>query len=336
MTVASSINRVTYSGNGATTAFSFPYLFFADGDLLVISVDAAGVETTKALTTDYTVSGAGDDAGGTVTMLTAPAASTQLVIYRQVDYVQELDLVENDRLPAESLEKALDLMVMMGQQLNEQLDRTLRFPIGDSVSLSAELPPAVDRASKALIFDANGTVDVSTDDYEDQLANVTAQAVAAAASASAASTSASNAATSASNANTSASNAATSASNANTSASNAATSESNANASAVAAAASANDAQVAKIEWRGAWDANTTYTLNDAVSYGGSSWVSTQSGANQTPADTVYWDPLALKATSSQQITSQTWLTPRPPGPIWALARLQPKTRVLALMMSCS
>ena len=40
----------------------------------MLSVSAAGVETTKVLTTDYTLTGAGDDAGGSVTMLVAPPA----------------------------------------------------------------------------------------------------------------------------------------------------------------------------------------------------------------------------------------------------------------------
>ena len=144
MTLSSSTNRVSYNGNGATTAFSFPYLFYADADLTVIAVAADGTETTKTITTHYTVTGAENPAGGTVTMLTAPASGTKLVILREVDYTQELDLVDNDPLPAGSVEEVLDRQVMMTQQLKEAGDRALRFPRGDSSALTSELPPAAE------------------------------------------------------------------------------------------------------------------------------------------------------------------------------------------------
>ena len=84
-----------------TTEFSFPYRFLANGDLVVVEVSAAGVETTKTLTTHYTLTGAGDDAGGSVTMLVAPANGTRLIIYRDTDIVQETDYISGDPFPAE-------------------------------------------------------------------------------------------------------------------------------------------------------------------------------------------------------------------------------------------
>jgi hypothetical protein len=40
--------------------------FFADSDLVVIIRSSTGTETTKTLTTHYTVTGAGSASGGTV------------------------------------------------------------------------------------------------------------------------------------------------------------------------------------------------------------------------------------------------------------------------------
>ena len=68
MTISSTTNRVSYAGNGVTTAFAFGYKFLVNADLKVYQ---AG--TLKTITTHYTVAGAGDDAGGTVTFLAAPA-----------------------------------------------------------------------------------------------------------------------------------------------------------------------------------------------------------------------------------------------------------------------
>jgi hypothetical protein len=248
MTISSTTTRVSYTGNGATTAFSFPYLFYANDDLTVILITTAtGAETVKTITTDYTVTGAGVGAGGTVTMLTAPTAAQTLLIIREVDYdQQDFDPVDNDPFPAASIEQAVDYTVMMAQQLNEVSARSLKFPKGDSTALTSTLPAAVTRANKALVFDASGNVGVSTDDYEDQVATVAADAAAAAASASAASGSAAAASASASSASTSASNASTSASNAATSETNAATSASNASTSASNASTSASNAATAE------------------------------------------------------------------------------------------
>ena len=78
MTIASVDNRRSYAGNGSTTNFAFPPPFTANSDLLVILRSAAGVETVQVLTTNYTVTGAGNPAGGTVTMNVAPASGTAL------------------------------------------------------------------------------------------------------------------------------------------------------------------------------------------------------------------------------------------------------------------
>jgi hypothetical protein len=64
MSLSSTTNRISYSGNGSTTAFSFPYYFLEAGDLKVVLVSSAGAETVQTLTTHYTVTGAGVAAGG--------------------------------------------------------------------------------------------------------------------------------------------------------------------------------------------------------------------------------------------------------------------------------
>lgn len=48
------------------------------------------------------------------------------------------------------------------------------------------------------------------------------------------------------------------------------------------------------LSWKGAWSSSTTYGVNDAVSYGGSSWVSVvANNVNHTPAAGAYWALLA-------------------------------------------
>jgi hypothetical protein len=82
MTVSSATNRVSYNGNGSTTVFAYTFKIFDEDDLTVIIRAANGTETTKTITTHYTVSGVGNSGGGNVTMLTAPASGETLVIIR--------------------------------------------------------------------------------------------------------------------------------------------------------------------------------------------------------------------------------------------------------------
>jgi len=161
MTVSSSTSRVSYSGNGSTTAFSVTYYFLDNDHLKVISRAANGTETVKTITTDYTVTGAGNPAGGTVTMLTAPLAGTSLVIVRNVPITQEVDYQGNDPFPAETHEEALDKLTQIVQQQQSAVDRSIKFAETDSTSLSAVLPASSVRAGKVLGFDANGELDVS-------------------------------------------------------------------------------------------------------------------------------------------------------------------------------
>jgi len=145
MTVSSSTNRVSYAGNGSTTVFPYTYKIFDEDDLTVILRAANGTETVKLITSDYTVSGVGSAGGGNVTMLTAPATGETLVILREQDLVQELDIVPNDPFPADSLEGALDRLTFMVQQQQETLGRTIK---------ASRCPSCVIRMSPADWFSA--------------------------------------------------------------------------------------------------------------------------------------------------------------------------------------
>jgi len=165
MTISTTDSRISYNGNGVTTVFSFPYRFLANGDIVVVSVSSTGVETVKTLTTDYTLTGAGDDAGGSVTMLVAPASGTRLIIYRDTEVVQETDYTSGDAFPAESHERALDRLTMILQEKTPGAagaTRAIQIPIGDPGDVNTVLPPSIARLDKFLVFDATtGSVGVS-------------------------------------------------------------------------------------------------------------------------------------------------------------------------------
>ena len=163
MTVSTTTNRASYSGNGSTDAFAYGFKIFADADLTVIIRSSAGVETTKTLTTHYTVSGAGTESGGNVTFTTGniPASGETVVILRKLTLTQGTDYVANDPFPAESHEDALDRLTMISQQHDEAIGRALKVSQTNVIATSEFTTSATDRANKLLSFDGSGDLTVT-------------------------------------------------------------------------------------------------------------------------------------------------------------------------------
>jgi len=140
MTLSSLGARVSYAGDGATQAFSFPYLFLAESHLTIILIDVDGVETIQTLNAHYAVSGVDNSSGGTVTMVIPPAASETLVIIRQLSFTQPDDYQINGPLPAETLEQGFDRIVMMLQQVSEELNRVFKLSPGNAGTATLPSP----------------------------------------------------------------------------------------------------------------------------------------------------------------------------------------------------
>jgi hypothetical protein len=197
MTISSTALRSSTAGNGTTTAFTFPYLFFAEDDLTVILVvDSTNVETTQTITTHYTVTGEGVAAGGTVTMVTAPAVGETLVVLRNEQFTQGLDLVENDPFPSDLVEKQFDILTMLTQRLKDLSDRSVKLSDGDTSG--ADLTLALPTANTVLQWDAAGTamkVGPTATDVSAAATNATNAATSATAAAASATTAAASATT---------------------------------------------------------------------------------------------------------------------------------------------
>jgi hypothetical protein len=157
MTIASATSRVNYVGDGATTAFSIPFYFQANADLKVYLQSSTGTQTLQTLGTHYTLTGAGVEAGGTCTFVTAPTATTGAVIsiYRDPPVTQTTSYNNNDPFPAASHENALDKVTMLEQRTRDLITRTMQQPEADA-TLDMHLPSSVDRANKLLGFDDDG------------------------------------------------------------------------------------------------------------------------------------------------------------------------------------
>jgi len=181
MTVSSTTVKNSYSGNGSTTEFAYGYKIFADTDLqVIIRVNSTGVETVKSLTTHYTVAGAGDASGGSITFTSGniPASGETVVIIREVPQTQAIDYIANDPFPAESHEEGLDRATMTTQQVQEELDRSIKLSRTNTMTSTEFTVGATDRANKILAFDSSGEISVTQElgTYKGTSATVTTAA----------------------------------------------------------------------------------------------------------------------------------------------------------------
>ena len=163
MTISTTTIKNSYSGNGSTSAFTYTFKITDQDDIEVLIRSSNGTETTKTITTHYTVSGVGNAGGGTVTFTAGniPTSTETVVLRRATPQTQGLDLIENDPLPANSLEDAFDKLTSISQELQEEVDRSIKFSRTNTFTSSEFTVDASNRANKILAFDANGEIAVT-------------------------------------------------------------------------------------------------------------------------------------------------------------------------------
>lgn len=168
MTVASQVSRVFYAGNGSTQLFAVPFYFLENSHLLVTLVSGT-TESVQILTTNYTVVGSGNQAGGSITMVVAPPLGSQLIIQRDVPATQETDYQANDPFPAESHERALDKLTMLVQQNKTNYVNSIRGPSFDPPTVNMVLPVFSSRVNKFIYFNLTGGVELTSFTYAEIL-----------------------------------------------------------------------------------------------------------------------------------------------------------------------
>ena len=205
MTISTTNIKNSYAGNSNTSVFQYTFKILANTELQVIIRASSGTETVKTITTHYTVSGVGNASGGNVTFTSGniPATGETVVIRRVTAQTQNLDLVENDPFSAETVESAFDKLTSINQELQEQLDRSIKVSRTATITTPEITDDATARAGKLLGFDSTGNVLDATIDGSGVAVSATNAANSATASANSASAAAASA-TAAQNAQTAA------------------------------------------------------------------------------------------------------------------------------------
>lgn len=186
MTVSTTVSTTQASPNGVTTVFPINYRFFTKNDLKVFWLKPDGTVHLLILDSEYTVQGAGNESGGSITTIGTPLNGGTLTIARIMTATQLTSFRNQGEFFAEIHEDAFDKLVMLVQQTIDSQGRGLTVPVSDPVGLDLEMPGAPVRANKVLGFDAAGSPiqsSMTLEQIEQQPALAVASAQAAAASA---------------------------------------------------------------------------------------------------------------------------------------------------------
>lgn len=163
MTVLSQARKVTYQGNGVASSFSFSFTIFDASDLEVTLLAADGAETVLsegAGTSNYSVSVASYPGTGSITYPASGAAKlasgASITIKRVLPLEQATDLDNQGGYFPDTQETALDKLLIIDLQQQEEIDRAIKFPVSDSTALSTTFPAAAQRAGMFAAFNSTG------------------------------------------------------------------------------------------------------------------------------------------------------------------------------------
>ena len=155
MAIASSHNKHVYSGNGVTTEWPYGFRIIDATDIKVYITNNYGA--VNLISIGYSVDL--DASCVTYPAIIDPEAPDnppilpagwRITLLRDIPLTQELDLQNQGTFYAEVIEQALDKIMMVIQQLDERLVRSVQVPVDSTESAADLLPSIISSVSTAL------------------------------------------------------------------------------------------------------------------------------------------------------------------------------------------
>ena len=160
MTVADNTSRDQYTATSGQTVFPYTFEIFSKDDVVVIKNTTTLIEGTN-----YTVTGVGNENGGSIVLTVGATAGDIITVYRDMPLERNSDYQTSGDFLASEVNNDFDRLWLAAQQINELSARSIKRPDSDSASINMVLPVALDRADKMLAFDGTGAVVVPNISY---------------------------------------------------------------------------------------------------------------------------------------------------------------------------
>lgn len=119
MALSNLVTEEIYTGDGVTTSFPITFTIFNNSQVVVEETDSStGIISILNAGVEYNITGG--DPGTVVEAVGAPASTKQWRVYRSTPYTQIYDFLNTTAINMENVEKALDRIVMMLQEVNSR------------------------------------------------------------------------------------------------------------------------------------------------------------------------------------------------------------------------
>lgn len=151
-----------YTASGGELGFDYDFPIFNADDLVVLEIETDGTVNTLVRGTDYSVSGTGLAAGGSITFdigvyPDGAIDDYRYVLYRDLAVSRITDFLTGGDFKAETMNRELDKIIMMLQQNELEIKRSLGLQKADAEDeINFEIETAAARTDKVLIFGSSG------------------------------------------------------------------------------------------------------------------------------------------------------------------------------------
>lgn len=173
MAVSSEIRKTgIYIGDGATSRYPFKYKVLSVEYISVVVSDGSGEDKELAHGRDYEAAVARNqdiEPGGYIDLKKPLPRGHRLVIVSNQDYLQPTVLTNHGGFYPTVLNAALDRLTIQIQQLNENVERSLKVGVITPENVSLNLPTPY--PNKGLAWNAEGTGLTNTDFHEQAAAS---------------------------------------------------------------------------------------------------------------------------------------------------------------------
>lgn len=158
MAVSVNDRYIRTTASSSQTVFTYDFSISLNTDIAILKVDGStGAVTTLVLNTDYTLTGVGDEGGGTFILTSGATANDIYVAYGNTPYARDTDFSGNTEVTTAALNTDYNEEEKQIQQLQTDIVRSVKIPLSDDIlSADIELPTVNDRKSKYMVWSADG------------------------------------------------------------------------------------------------------------------------------------------------------------------------------------
>ena len=153
MAVNNNYSINSYIANGILTDFSFNFEVLSVSNLVVNVKDTDGNVSLQVLGVDYTAT-INSDGTGQISFAVAPANNYVVYIARNIPETQENNFETSSGFQAELIEKSLDKLTMITQQLSETNSRMIEISQFIDIDAKNEIKEITD--NRCLVWKNNG------------------------------------------------------------------------------------------------------------------------------------------------------------------------------------